>query len=551
MTVLIENSKSGLPTLTIRDEERGGVSVHSRYDPVREATILVDRLNPMPDDIVVVLGLGLGYHLVELLRRHPKVQVVVVESEAEIFNAFKSRFLEMCSEPRVSFLVGIPWEEALCRITEFQLKSGFGRLKILRLPAETRFFRDYYDNILRKLQPATRYNLKDVLSCKKFKDNILTVGILDFGYFLRRELVSTFKRLGHRVHILEADTKDPAGKMIEKLVIFIKENRPDFLISVNHHGFDEDGVIAGFLDSIDMPVAIWYVDSPRMIINAFRENVRQNKVIFLWEREYLKEARKIGFEHVFYLPLATDEEIFCIGKDKQRIEVGFVGNSMLNPVDTLMNDLPTEARSLAQRYAKAFKGKRVLFSEFLYYLPEHIQEKVRSLSRRDYQVFEAALVQKASQLYRLECVKKLRGFSPVIRGDHRWREVINGKEFKILPPLNYYTETAAFYRSVMVNFNATNMQMPTAVNQRVFDVPACGAFLLTDHQKAIEELFDVGKEVVTYKEPEEVPDLLRYYLRHPAERERIALAARKRVLSEHTYVHRIDNMLKAMRRIFS
>ena len=88
---------------------------------------------------------------------------------------------------------------------------------------------------------------------------------------------------------------------------------------------------------------------------------------------------------------------------------------------------------------------------------------------------------------------------------------MNGK-FRLGPQLNYYKELPFFYNACTVNFNATSIQMGKAVNQRVFDVPACGAFLLTDHQESVEGLFEVGKEVVTYKDRGEIADLARFYL---------------------------------------
>ena len=119
------------------------------------------------------------------------------------------------------------------------------------------------------------------------------------------------------------------------------------------------------------------------------------------------------------------------------------------------------------------------------------------------------------------------------------------------PPLDYHKELPAFYNACTVNFNATNLQMGKAVNQRVFDVPACGAFLLTDHQESMEGLFEVGKEVVTYKDPGEIADLARFYLRNDAARETIAMKGRERVLAEHTYKHRIGTILRRLKETYA
>jgi spore maturation protein CgeB len=89
--------------------------------------------------------------------------------------------------------------------------------------------------------------------------------------------------------------------------------------------------------------------------------------------------------------------------------------------------------------------------------------------------------------------------------------------------------------------------MKEAVNQRVFDVPACGAFLLTDHQGSLDGLFVMDTEVVTYKDKEEIPELVKFYLNNPEKRESIALKARERVLKDHTYKHRLEKVIDIMK----
>lgn len=84
--------------------------------------------------------------------------------------------------------------------------------------------------------------------------------------------------------------------------------------------------------------------------------------------------------------------------------------------------------------------------------------------------------------------------------------------------------------------------MPKTVNQRVFDVPLCGGFLLTDRQEDLLELF-ADDEVALYESSEDVADKARYYLANPAIRASIAARARKRILNEHTYRHRMGSML--------
>jgi spore maturation protein CgeB len=140
----------------------------------------------------------------------------------------------------------------------------------------------------------------------------------------------------------------------------------------------------------------------------------------------------------------------------------------------------------------------------------------------------------------------LSGFDLQVHGDTGWKSLLNGKG-RLCEFLNYYKELPVFYNRCRVNFNATNLQMGAAVNQRVFDVPACGAFLLTDHQEALGEAFEIGEEVIAFDEVEAIPDLVRFYLDNPGTRQTIAERGRKRVLQEHTYKHRLNRIIEQMR----
>jgi spore maturation protein CgeB len=172
---------------------------------------------------------------------------------------------------------------------------------------------------------------------------------------------------------------------------------------------------------------------------------------------------------------------------------------------------------------------------------------IRGLDRQGMSDLEAALLWKATLEYRLTCVRELLPFEPVIYGDAGWRELL-GNRVTLRPEVNYYDELPQVYGGTAINFNATSLQMKAAVNQRVFDAPAAGGFVLTDFREQLAELFEVGEEVACFGEPGEIGDLVRFYLQHPEVRETMTAKARSRVLAEHTYRHRVAAMLEMMRR---
>jgi len=224
---------------------------------------------------------------------------------------------------------------------------------------------------------------------------------------------------------------------------------------------------------------------------------------------------------------------------------------MVGPARDQLAKVPVELRAAVEKAARRLGAAREMtFPEAAEAAMDRGERAVfESLGESDKSGFEAAVLWRATLLYWLSCLGTLGEFRPCIRGDAGWKGLVNGK-FRLGPQLNYYKELPSFYNACTVNFNATSVQMGKAVNQRVFDVPACGAFLLTDHQESVEGLFEVGKEVVTYKDRGEIADLVRFYLRNDAARESIAGKGRERVLAEHTYRHRIETITRSLGEVY-
>jgi hypothetical protein len=82
-----------------------------------------------------------------------------------------------------------------------------------------------------------------------------------------------------------------------------------------------------------------------------------------------------------------------------------------------------------------------------------------------------------------------------------------------------------------------------ANNMRLYEATGCGAMLVTEYKDNLHELFEIGKEVVAYKNTEELVELIKYYTKHHDERELIARAGQDRTLSEHTYYNRMVNLI--------
>ncbi len=550
------DSRTGAATLKAIAEDECEKFIHSCYDPVREAESLVARCTCTGEGIIVVLGLGLGYHVAALAARFPTVTMIVVEALPECVPLARQVGLVDFDEERLTCLAGFNPDDALQEITERQISGGMPPLSLFTLPAAAGAFPDYYRPLQQQLEKSVSVNLAARLRYRKFRDEKRRVLLFDSGYFLTREVATALERSGCEVARLQFSADTPIGPLLARLAGTVATFRPDFCLTINHLGFDEEGIVTRFLESIELPAASWFVDSPELIVKGYGRNASPFTALFVWDTIYLDSMRRVGFDNVSYLPLGTDPELFrplpSRAPEVARLaaDVGFIGNSMTKPVKDKLSVVHPSLHGAVASLARRLSADRMPLEALFTNLASPLRQCLDALEPRERLDFEAAVTWQATLLYRQSCIARLHGFHPVIHGDNGWHTLLDDG-FSIAPPLDYYRELPFFYNACTVNFNATNLQMGTAVNQRLFDVPACGGFLVTDHQESVEELFTVGKEIITYRDPTEIPDLIRYYLGHPSARDTVARRGRERVLRQHTYRHRLQALLQRMTDLYA
>jgi spore maturation protein CgeB len=82
------------------------------------------------------------------------------------------------------------------------------------------------------------------------------------------------------------------------------------------------------------------------------------------------------------------------------------------------------------------------------------------------------------------------------------------------------------------------------VRLRDFEATMSGAFYLVEQCDELEDFFEPGREIETFHDADELCEKARYYLDHPAERERIRLAGLARARAEHTWVARFRHVFR-------
>lgn len=84
------------------------------------------------------------------------------------------------------------------------------------------------------------------------------------------------------------------------------------------------------------------------------------------------------------------------------------------------------------------------------------------------------------------------------------------------------------------------------LNPRTFELASCEAFQLVDERALLSEAFKAGEEVVTFTSIADLKEKIDYYSTRPEERKRIARKGRERVLRDHTYEKRMEEMLSVI-----
>lgn len=84
-----------------------------------------------------------------------------------------------------------------------------------------------------------------------------------------------------------------------------------------------------------------------------------------------------------------------------------------------------------------------------------------------------------------------------------------------------------------------------SLNPRAFEIAACGTFQLSDYRMELREVFDFS--VPTFSGPEELGELVRYYLAHDVDRRHLA-AKSKEAVSDCTFDSRAADAMTIMQR---
>lgn len=339
----------------------------------------------------------------------------------------------------------------------------------------------------------------------------------------------------------------------EELSRAMRVVQPEFLARINM-----TGQLVEFTAENDVPLLVWEID-PAIDVLAKPSASTAHTHLFTYREANVEVYRGLGFENVTYMPLASPVarrkplDMTRSERDHYEAPVVFVGASQVDSADVLEDMLWTMYTD--------FAGEEAL-PEFQAACEEMLQEQSAADGWILDELFEARfasfmehastvgfdnpvilLGERAASNHRLDTMRELTPLGLDLWGDLGWEEV-EGANYR--GPAGHTHEITQIYNAARINIDVGRVYQPDIVTMRVFDVLACGGFLIAEHSPVLEELFEVGVELETFKTTEELRTKVRHYLDHPEEAERIAAAGRAAVLARHRFGARVDQMLSSV-----
>ncbi len=491
----IHTAKNGMPSATV-----SGRQIHSAYDPLREAEQWAR--HQIKDweqgETLVVLGVGLLYHIEALRAKlpHDVPIIVVVPNISELIDGLSVRSIEGWGQ-RVRWVWG-DVEHMASQVTQ-EAK----RIRLLSYEPALGVNHSVYEAVRLQLRELMAKRVNGTL-------HIMVVGPIYGGSLpIGGYVVRALEALGHRVSWIDHSLHYPGYKNLEtihddRLRLTVQQRFSDTLgvISLAHVAEDPpDLVVAMSQAPLSMAVleqmrrkkvltVMWFMENFRHL-TYWQQMIGGYDFWFVMQQAACLEAfKKAGALQVSYLPLAADPtihqpvELTAAEQQELGADVSFLGAGYRNRRELL-------PALVGQEWSFKLWGNEWERAGLLDTVLQRNGARIDTST--SVKIFNATTVNINLHSYTGE------GFDP--HGD--------------------------------------------SVNPRTFELASCGAFQVTDHRTLLPELFDETMMSVV-KTPEELTPAVRQFLYEPDARREMATRSRKRVMTSHTYAHRMEVLLSTI-----
>lgn len=346
-------------------------------------------------------------------------------------------------------------------------------------------------------------------------------------------------------------TWEPSRLAPEELTRAARRWKPEVVVSINYiHGLAEACARLG------LKLVVWEIDPATDRLRPTRSGDAAH--VFTWRRAQVKAWKTAGFGQTWHLPLAADIERRhpVEAEERYRSPIAFVGSSMVEQGQRFREQIladwalwrggsPLDAvQEGGQLLQQVLDGHRDDYSicrvEEL--ALEHMGDFVVEMRARGSDPVPR-IAEMVGADKRLTWVANLGQVGVTVWGDQGW-EFVQQYDARWMGPAGHRAELNQVYCGAGINLDIGRIYQSDIITMRVFDVMACGGFVLAEHSDHLDELFTPGVELDSYRTLEDLLEKVEHYLEHPDEARAIAARGLEAVRGGHTIRGRVQHMLK-------
>jgi spore maturation protein CgeB len=136
--------------------------------------------------------------------------------------------------------------------------------------------------------------------------------------------------------------------------------------------------------------------------------------------------------------------------------------------------------------------------------------------------------------------------SATVVGNYFLRSALFWRAPHLFRPRVTIEAMAKVYSQHRISLNVHAQVVAAGTNMRTFECAGYGIPQLVENRPGVTQLFEAEREIAIYDEPAELAQALSRLLADPKASAAMAERARHRVLQEHTYAHRIEQMFAVL-----
>lgn len=251
----LSTAKNGSPILMPVNHEGERILIHSSYNPETESERFISRQNIGNNKIIILLGLGLGYILEEILKcSGNSAEIIVIEFHKDVFKLYSETRRKIISEKygekKISYLIAPDENEMLNCFAEKISFSNMYKIKVIEHQNSVKLSAKFYADALKILNKYNSFTKSNLITTGKFGQEWLNNSILNLKKLHDSFDISLLKKYyrGYPALIVSAGPSldknlDTLKNYVDNYIIFcvdtalsalLKKNIfPDFICSID------------------------------------------------------------------------------------------------------------------------------------------------------------------------------------------------------------------------------------------------------------------------------------------------------------------------------